>query len=321
MLRLAALSAVLSLIPQALAHGGVLSYSIGGQWYPGWQPYNSPSGQTSIQRPWDTFDPILDASDPTLSCNNNGQSGPLQLTATVAAGSAVTAYWNDWPHPYGPMLTYLARCPGSTCTGVNSNTLQWFKIDESGLISGTIGNGYWGSGKMIDDNNTWTTTIPSSVPSGHYLIRFETIALHSLPAQFYPECAQLEITGGGSRAPTAAELVTFPGGYSNSDPGLSVVLYSGEAQTSTNYIIPGPPLYGGGNTGPGPSQPPTPSTSSSSSSTAPSSTSSSAPTSTPPSTGTVTQWGQCGGTGWTGGTVCIAPYTCHVINPYYHQCY
>lgn len=37
--------------------------------------------------------------------------------------------------------------------------------------------------------------------------------------QMYPECAQITITGGGSLAPTASELVTFPGGYSNSDPG------------------------------------------------------------------------------------------------------
>ena len=79
-------------------------------------------------------------------------------------------------------LTYLAQCPGSTCTGVNSNTLEWFKIDEAGLLSGTIYDGEWGSGKMIADNSSWTTTIPATVPSGNYLIRFETIALHSMPA-------------------------------------------------------------------------------------------------------------------------------------------
>lgn len=59
---------------------------------------------------------------------------------------------------------------------------QQFKIDESGLINGTIGDGYWGDGKMIAQNSSWTTTIPKTVPSGNYLIRFETIALHSLPA-------------------------------------------------------------------------------------------------------------------------------------------
>ena len=57
-----------------------------------------------------------------------------------------------------------------------------FKIDEAGLLSGTNYSGSWADGQMIADNSSWTTTIPSSVPSGNYLIRFETIALHSLPA-------------------------------------------------------------------------------------------------------------------------------------------
>ena len=102
---------------------------------------------------------------------------------------------------------------------MNAQTLSWFKIDEAGLLNGTIGDGYWGAGKMIDQNSSWTTTIPSTVPSGNYLIRFETIALHSLPAQIYPECAQINISGGGSRQPTTDELVKFPGGYSSTDPG------------------------------------------------------------------------------------------------------
>ncbi|KAI9708043.1 MAG: hypothetical protein M1820_004247 [Bogoriella megaspora] len=38
------------------------------------------------------------------------------------------------------------------------------------------------------------------------------------------------------------------------------------------------------------------------------------------STGTAAQWGQCGGIGWTGPTVCAAPYTCKVSNSYYSQC-
>ena len=127
--------------------------------------------------------PIQNATDPTVACNDDGTPGALQLTATVAAGTPITAYWNQiWPHPIGPMLTYLAQCPGSSCSSVNAKTLQWFKIDEAGLLSGTVYNGSWGSGKMIAQNSSWTTTIPKSVPSGAYMIRFETIALHSLPA-------------------------------------------------------------------------------------------------------------------------------------------
>jgi lytic cellulose monooxygenase (C1-hydroxylating) len=299
-------------LPTALAHGGVLAYSNAGNWYQGWAPYNSPVGQTTVQRPWATYNPIQDATDPTIACNDDGTSGALQLTATVEAGSAITAYWNQpWPHAIGPMLTYLAECSGSTCTGVNANTLKWFKIDEAGLLSGTVYDGEWGSGKMIADNSSWTTTIPSSVPSGNYLIRFETIALHSMPAQFYPECAQINITGGGSRAPTEDELVSFPGAYSNNDPGVNIDVYSNAAQSQTTYVIPGPPLYGSGTGAPAP--PPTTTASAPTSTAAPPSTSSSA-------AGTVAAYGQCGGQGFTGPIACASGFTCTEQSQYYSQC-
>lgn len=46
------------------------------------------------------------------------------------------------------------------------------------------------------------------------------------------------------------------------------------------------------------------------------------PTSTSPSSGggTVGEWDQCGGEGWTGGTVCISPYVCTVYSVWYSQC-
>ena len=122
-------------------------------------------------------------------------------------------------------------------------------------MSGTVAKGVWAAGKMIADNSSWTTVIPASVPSGHYLLRSETIALHSMPAvsppgsfsptfsrteklfikqQFYPECAQIEITDGGNVSPSADQLVTFPGGYSQSHPGVNIDLY-GEA-AKTQYV-------------------------------------------------------------------------------------
>lgn len=134
-----------------------------------------------------------------------------------------------------------------------------------------------------------------------------------MPAQFYPECAQVTITGGGSLAPTAAELVSFPGAYSNNDPGLNIDIYSNAAQTQTTYVIPGPPLYGstgstgssggGGSTGSGTTTGPTQTTT----------TTSSAPTASCAASGAA-QYAQCGGQGWTGATACVCPHTCTVSN-------
>ena len=61
----------------------------------------------------------------------------------------------------------------------------------------------------------FTFTIPSSLPSGQYLIRVEQIALHVAStyggAQFYIGCAQVNVVNGGSGTP--GPLVAIPGVY------------------------------------------------------------------------------------------------------------
>ncbi|KAF8910339.1 glycoside hydrolase family 61 protein [Mucidula mucida] len=214
------------------AHGGVLSYDIGGVNYNGFVPYNTAVGQSSIQREWDTYNPITDPEDPNS-----------QKSATVTAGSKVTGYWNTWPHTIGPVMVYMASC-GSSCTSANTASLEWFKIDESGLISGNLVDGTWGMGELVANNNSWTSTIPASLKPGEYMFRHELLAIHtSNQPQFYPECAQLIVTGSGSSSPSAEYLVKFPGAYSASDPGVTIDIYS--HQTETNYTIPGPAVWSG----------------------------------------------------------------------------
>ena len=47
------------------------------------------------------------------------------------------------------------------------------------------------------------------------------------------ECAQIQITGGGST--TRSPTTSFPGAYSASDPGIYINIYD----TVTNYTVPG----------------------------------------------------------------------------------
>lgn len=113
-------------------------------------------------------------------------------------------------------MVYMASCGGS-CTSAKPSSLNWFKIDQAGLISGTVANGQWGMGELVANNNSWTSTIPASLPAGEYLIRHELLAIHTTnQPQFYPECAQLVVTGGGSKSPGGSYLVKFPGAYSAS---------------------------------------------------------------------------------------------------------
>ena len=114
------------------------------------------------------------------------------------------------------------------------------------------------------------------------------------------ECAQLQITGGGSTQPAT---VNFPGAYSGTDPGIKINIY----QTLTNYVIPGPPLFTCGGSNPPTTQPPT---------TQPPTTQppTTQPPTTQPPTGGAAQWAQCGGNGFTGPTTCVSPYKCVKLN-------
>ncbi|KAH8080252.1 glycoside hydrolase family 61 protein [Cristinia sonorae] len=229
---------------QVAAHGGVLSYTINGVTFQGFKSYNTPAGQTSIQREWDTYDPITDPTSASLPCNINGASlGAGQQSATVPAGSSVLAQWNDWPHAIGPVMVYMANCNGA-CTNADPSSLSWFKIDEAGLLSGNYDSGEWAQGKLIDDGSTWTTTIPASLAPGEYMLRHELLAIHtSNQPQFYPECAQLIVTGSGTAQPSGSFLVKFPGAYKASDPGVTIDIYA--HPDATNYTIPGPSVWRG----------------------------------------------------------------------------
>lgn len=106
-----------SLAGTALAHGGVLSYEIANPAanVKGFVPYNTPTGQSTAQREWDTYNPIQDPTVATMACNANGAAGAQ--TATIAAGSKITAYWNNpWPHTLGPIITWMAAVSSSTAT-------------------------------------------------------------------------------------------------------------------------------------------------------------------------------------------------------------
>lgn len=85
--------------------------------------------------------------------------------------------------------------------------------------------------------------MPKNVPSGKYLLRVESIALHQAQAvggaQIYLSCAQIEVTGGGSGTP--GPLVAFPGAYTPTDSGL---LWS-YSSPQLSYTAPGPAVWTG----------------------------------------------------------------------------
>lgn len=133
---------------------------------------------------------------------------------------------------------YLAQVDDAATT--DPAGLEWFKIAESGL-----NNGQWAVDTMIANDGWHYFTLPTCIAPGQYLMRVELIALHSASlegeAQFYMECAQIDVTGSGTSL--GENHVSFPGAYSAQDPGILVSIYDNTGTPNNGgqpYEIPGP---------------------------------------------------------------------------------
>ncbi|KAF2684453.1 carbohydrate-binding module family 1 protein [Lentithecium fluviatile CBS 122367] len=293
-------AAAASLLVTASAHGGVGTYIVGSTSYPGWSPYNSASGQSTIQRQYPSFDPLLikDLTTTNIRCNNPGVLGTGPI-GSIAAGDKLKVHWVQWTHRPAAVMVYMAKCPSSGCNSWDGAGKVWFKIDEQGLVSGTQNAGKWAGDTILDTLN-WTSTIPASLTPGEYLIRHELLALHQANnPQFYPECAQFKVSGSGAVNPPSSALVSFPGAYSATDPGIAFNIDSEAAKVATTYPVPGPPVWDGTSN----SQPTNPDPTTTTVPTATPTTLVTTKTPTPTSTCSSKKYQQCGGKGFTGCTV------------------
>ena len=209
--------------------------------------------------------PVTDVTSNDIRCNTGTQPNAAKTsTYSVAAGSTIglgldQAIYHQsvsgtvLPHPrkiekrtsrrptrkqanppnpaiYMTKVSSAATADGST---------PWFKVAELGpsFSNGNIGF-------PSQDRDSFTFTIPKSLPSGDYLLRAENIAIHAASsangAQFYISCAQITVTGGGSGTP--GPTVSLPGAYKATDPGLLINIYY---PIPTSYKYPGPAVWKG----------------------------------------------------------------------------
>ncbi|KAK1968599.1 family 61 glycosyl hydrolase [Colletotrichum sublineola] len=173
-----------------------------------------------------------------INCHKN--AAPGGAAAKVAAGGKVDFQWSAWPEShFGPVLTYAAKLDGDFAS-VDKTALRWVKIDEAGI---DVDTQEWAATKLVKNNNTWTSTIPSDLAAGNYVLRHEIIAMHAAGtlngAQNYPQCVNVEITGSGTANPEGTLGTEL---YKATDAGIQFNPYT----TISEYIIPGPALFGSG---------------------------------------------------------------------------
>ncbi|CAI6338407.1 unnamed protein product [Periconia digitata] len=164
--------------------------------------------------------------------------------ATVPAGSTIHYISTQQVNHPGPTQYYLAKVPsGASLTSWDGSGAVWFKV---GTTMPTVDASKQMTWPAQNEYKTANATIPAATPDGEYLLRVEHIALHMAmqanKAQFYLACTQVKITGGGSGSP--GPLVSLPGAYKSTDPGILVDLNK-IAQAPDTYQPPGPAVWKG----------------------------------------------------------------------------
>ncbi|KAL2176433.1 glycoside hydrolase family 61 protein [Thermothelomyces heterothallicus CBS 202.75] len=323
------------------AHGHVSHIIVNGVYYRNYDPttdWYQPNPPTVIG--WTAADQDNGFVEPNsfgtpdIICHKSATPGGGH--ATVAAGDKINIVWTpEWPESHiGPVIDYLAACNGD-CETVDKSSLRWFKIDGAGYDKAA---GRWAADALRANGNSWLVQIPSDLKAGNYVLRHEIIALHGAQspngAQAYPQCINLRVTGGGSNLPSGVAGTSL---YKATDPGILFNPYV----SSPDYTVPGPALIAGaassiaqstsvatatgtatlpGGGGANPTATTTAATSAAPSTTLRTTTTSAAQTTAPPSGDVQTKYGQCGGNGWTGPTVCAPGSSCSVLNEWYSQC-
>ncbi|KAH8597001.1 glycoside hydrolase [Bisporella sp. PMI_857] len=235
-------------VPSAFGHGHVKSLILNSATYTGYLPVATPdfnADAPSISRkigavPVDG--PVINQTSTDITCNFNAvpiNDAGVSRTGPITAGTNISFHWNGFTHS-GPMFTYLAKCTPDCGSFTGTTTKSWFKIDQRGYDT------KWATQYLFDQGNVWYTKIPECIEPGEYLVRHEIIALSACSVvgkcQFYPSCHQVKVLASGkaTKAVSSDYLVTFPGGYSPTEPGI---LWNTNTQLPANYVMPGVKLF------------------------------------------------------------------------------
>ncbi|KAF2262132.1 hypothetical protein CC78DRAFT_606416 [Lojkania enalia] len=194
---------------------------------------------TYIRRTSNANSPITDINSKDMRCNAGGALGKSTQTYTVKAGDQIGFMVNaEFGHP-GPQQVYISKAPGAVADYDGSGA--WAKIYSATTSTINSEGLQWATNGI----KSFVFNIPSSTPTGEYLVRAEGLALHGAGttggAQWYIGCAQIKVTGGGNGILTPT--VSFPGAYRADAPGILINIYW---PIPASYTVPGPALWPSG---------------------------------------------------------------------------
>ncbi|KAB8238243.1 glycosyl hydrolase family 61-domain-containing protein [Aspergillus alliaceus] len=194
--------------------------------------------------------PIEPLSSKNMACGKDGEKGVARV-CPAKANSLLTFEFREYADGSqpgsidighkGPCAVYMKKVEDATADD-NAAGDGWFKIWHTGYDEQAE---KWCTEKLIDNNGFLSVRIPEDIEDGYYLVRTELLALHMaafadpLDPQFYVNCAQIYVQGGGSARPETVSI--GEGTYTLDTPGLKYNIYAKPLQLP--YPIPGPHVY------------------------------------------------------------------------------
>ncbi|KAI0164220.1 glycoside hydrolase family 61 protein [Hypoxylon sp. FL1284] len=177
--------------------------------------------------------PVTDLSSNDLRCNVGGATGGNTSTLEMNAGDPFTFTLDTAVYHQGPVSIYMSKAPSTAAEYDGSG--DWFKIFDWGPTF----NGGQASWNLKD---TYSSTLPTCIPDGEYLLRIQNLAIASAhnpgaTPQWYVGCGQINISGGGSASPSPTAKI--PGAFKATDPGYTANIYN----NFNSYIVPGPEVF------------------------------------------------------------------------------
>lgn len=230
------LLAVAATIPAALAHYNFESLIVNG---------NTTGAYEYVRQTTNSNSPIADVTSQDMICNQGGLDADIMAktsTHSVSPGDEVGFAVNvEIGHP-GPLAVYMSKAPDGTEANAYKGDGDWFKVYSLTTSSITDAGLQWATYVNNAGIHNFTFALPEDLAPGNYLMRAEHIALHAAGsaggAQFYMGCAQLKVEGSGTGTPT--DVVSFPGAYDGTEPGILINLYY---PAPTSYTAPGPAVW------------------------------------------------------------------------------
>ncbi|KAK0745010.1 glycoside hydrolase [Apiosordaria backusii] len=233
-----------------------------GKWTKTWEYIREVSPAEGMSQDLALVAPNTNPYSPDLRCGRNASvSWSPVKAATIRAGDTVGFAAGEpmlqgdrrpWMYHPGYASAWLSKSPTDDLNSYTGDG-DWFKIlIVTGRTERSLDfthpdmalydklKAVWGTYRA----DSWNFTIPRATPPGKYLLRFEHIFPNKVDAQFYVNCAHVDIVNDRDDVGNPGPVVKIPGVYKQGQPDVYFSTYDFDFNITT-FVPPEPAVWSG----------------------------------------------------------------------------